>query len=1807
MASQQSKIKSNNKYKKAATFFALVPSLTVGMVCPGLVQAQTIVPAADGTNTIVTPSGNSIDISGGQSSGDGANLFHSFTKFGLDSGQVANFLSNPAIRNILGRINGGDASIINGLIQVSNGTSNLFLINPSGIVFGNNASLNVPASFSASTATGIGFGNNNWFSATGSNNYAALAGTPNTFAFNASQPGAIINAAPLAVGSGGNLSLVGGTVVSTGQLSAPGGKVTVATVPGLTLVRLTPAGSLLGVEIQPLTTDSSQPNNSTLPIASLPSLLTGGNASSATQITKNNDGSLQLSGSGIAIQTGDVVVAGGNVTGAGASLSANRNLTLVETKLQTAGDLNLFAQDTVRIRDSVANPFLAKTGGNLYVEGKQSIDILALNHTKTEMPFQSGGNTSVVTDGIASLDAHFSSGGNFYLLNLSGGLGKSISLYDPIYKVDGDYNFGDYTGAALKVEAGGNITFGNIKITQPDTAASISENDTDFKTLTTTPALILKSATGSITAGDINTSGEVKGDGGPVIMSAQGNITAGTITSSVKGGNNGGSVSLSSKAGNIITDKINTTAVGQGNSGNVTLRVDAGSIKYGTINATHSGNPGKGNQGYPGNITLASKGSSQSVTGGAVLSPIPSPIPTPNDGNSTNNPPSGTGDTTPPTGDSTSNPQPNTGDTNPATGTGTSNPTTGDTTSNPQPNTSDTNPPTGTNTSNPTTGDNASNPIPGTGNSTSNPTTGTGNSTSNPTPGNSTSNPTTGTGNSASNPTTGNSASNPTPGTGNSTSNPTIGNSASNPTPGTGNSTSNPTIGNSASNPTPGNNTSNPTMGTGNNTSNPTMGTGNNTSNPTTGTGTSNPTTGTGNSPSNPTTGNSASNPTPGNSVSNPTTGNSVSNPTTGNSASNPTTGTGNSASNPTTGNSASNPTTGNSASNPTTGNSASNPTTGNSASNPTPGNSASNPTTGNSASNPTTGNSASNPTTGNSASNPTTGNSASNPTPGNSASNPTPGNSASNPTTDNSASNPTTDNSASNPITGINTNSQPGNSDTNPTTGNNTNPTTSNNASNPQPNNGDSNPQPGNNASNPQPENNAGNTQPKNGNGNSNPSGNGNSNPSGNSDKKNQSDNSDKKNQSDNSDKKNQSDNSDKKNQSDNSDKKNQSDNSDKKNQSDNSDKKNQSDNSDKKNQSDNSDKKNQSDNSGKTNPPGVSTKPKKQGDCPGKQQGDCTGSGPARNGMGYGRDRNGKDNSVRKDTDNVPGNGVSNSLANGVGSSPGMDSNNIGGNKPLGNTNNRDALTTPVQQSQPSMGIGQESNDVRSLPQAAGDSAPSRQVSGESQSSEQGSGEATSSDQGSGDSSAPVAKKTGSARPQFVISNAISSPDVAHVAALDKQFSTEWQEYFGSSANIQAANSVDATQILDSVQEATNIRSALIYVAFVPPNGISQDARAGKNSLLSGTNNAQNTPQVKTNTGGNQMDAPNRMDQKLDELDVTVVMGHGQVIRKRIVGATRSQVLRVAAKFRSEVTNARRPLSYQAPAQQLYNWLVSPIEGDLQAADINNLVFIMDEGLRSLPVAALHDGKGFLVERYSAGLMPSLNLTDTKYRDIRNSQVMAMGAANLPNQRPLPAVPVEIENITQHLWSGKSYLNSAFTFDNLKSARSQRPFGIVHLATHAEFQVDDPKQSYIQLWDSKLRLEQLSQLGWNDPPVDLLVLSACQTALGDRKAELGFAGLALQSGVKSALASLWYVSDEGTLGLMTNFYEQLRKAPIKAEALRQAQLAMIKGDVRLENGYLLTPGGKVQLPPEMANLKTTKLTHPYYWAAFTMIGNPW
>jgi len=248
-------------------------SLAIAGLCcwAGSASAQSIVPAADGTGTLVNYQGQTYTIDGGSTAG--ANLFHSFHSFGLNPNEVATFLAQPQVRHILSRVTGGDPSRLDGLLQVVGSPAHLYLMNPAGIVFGPGARLNVPGDFVATTATGIGFGGDRWFNAFGPNDYAPLVGTPSQFAFDCAQPGAILNTGELQVADGNRLMLLGGRVANTGSLQAPGGSLIVAAVPGTSRLRLSQPGHLLSLELEPPRAADGQ----VLPIRplDLPALLTG--------------------------------------------------------------------------------------------------------------------------------------------------------------------------------------------------------------------------------------------------------------------------------------------------------------------------------------------------------------------------------------------------------------------------------------------------------------------------------------------------------------------------------------------------------------------------------------------------------------------------------------------------------------------------------------------------------------------------------------------------------------------------------------------------------------------------------------------------------------------------------------------------------------------------------------------------------------------------------------------------------------------------------------------------------------------------------------------------------------------------------------------------------------------------------------------------------------------------------------------------------------------------------------------------------------------------------------------------------------------------------------------------------------------------------------------------------------------------------------------------------------------------------------------------------------------------------------------
>lgn len=267
---------------------------------------------------------------------------------------------------------------------------------------------------------------------------------------------------------------------------------------------------------------------------------------------------------------------------------------------------------------------------------------------------------------------------------------------------------------------------------------------------------------------------------------------------------------------------------------------------------------------------------------------------------------------------------------------------------------------------------------------------------------------------------------------------------------------------------------------------------------------------------------------------------------------------------------------------------------------------------------------------------------------------------------------------------------------------------------------------------------------------------------------------------------------------------------------------------------------------------------------------------------------------------------------------------------------------------------------------------------------------------------------------------------------------------------------------------------------------------------------------------------------------------------------------------------------------AAEIYDWLIRPAEADLADSGIETLVFVLDGVLRNLPMAALYDGEGYLLEKYNIALTPGLQLLEARSLQKEKLKTL-MGGLSEASQGfiALPGVEVELAEIASQVPSEK-LLNQQFTTEQLQEEIKGSPFPVVHLATHGQFS-SDPEETFILTWDDKIKVNEFEGLlksrenGRSDP-IELLVLSACQTAAGDKRAALGLAGVAIRSGTRSTLATLWPVADRSTADLMVEFYRELGKTgETKAEALRKAQLSLLKG------GY----------------------EHPYFWAPFVLVGN--
>lgn len=298
--------------------------------------------------------------------------------------------------------------------------------------------------------------------------------------------------------------------------------------------------------------------------------------------------------------------------------------------------------------------------------------------------------------------------------------------------------------------------------------------------------------------------------------------------------------------------------------------------------------------------------------------------------------------------------------------------------------------------------------------------------------------------------------------------------------------------------------------------------------------------------------------------------------------------------------------------------------------------------------------------------------------------------------------------------------------------------------------------------------------------------------------------------------------------------------------------------------------------------------------------------------------------------------------------------------------------------------------------------------------------------------------------------------------------------------------------------------------------------------------------------------------------------------------VPVTRKALMQEVNNFRKYLEH-RGTHAYRRPAKRLYRWLIEPLEAVFAEQNINTLIFVPDGALRTVPMGALFDGKQFLIEKYAIGVTPGLMLVDPQPLQRGTVKLLMSGLAKgREDLTPLPFVPDELATL-KSLYGGRTLLNEDFRTSQFAEAMAEQSYNIVHIASHAEFK-KNVEDSYLAAYDGNLDLDRLEgalrPTNFRDQPVDLLALSACQTAAGDDRAALGLAGVAIKAGARSALASLWFVNDAATSQLITRFYRQLKTDVTlsKAQALQQAKQALINDK---------------------------QYDHPFYWAPFLMIGN--
>lgn len=315
-------------------------------------------------------------------------------------------------------------------------------------------------------------------------------------------------------------------------------------------------------------------------------------------------------------------------------------------------------------------------------------------------------------------------------------------------------------------------------------------------------------------------------------------------------------------------------------------------------------------------------------------------------------------------------------------------------------------------------------------------------------------------------------------------------------------------------------------------------------------------------------------------------------------------------------------------------------------------------------------------------------------------------------------------------------------------------------------------------------------------------------------------------------------------------------------------------------------------------------------------------------------------------------------------------------------------------------------------------------------------------------------------------------------------------------------------------------------------------------------------------------------------DRLEILVSLPSGMVRKTVPVGA---EALTEEIRAFRNLLEKRSTREYLSHAKKLYGWLIQPIEPLWADAGIDTLVIVPDGPLRTIPLAALHDGTQFLIKKYAVATTPGVTLTDPRPLDRKGIKILSVGITEAVQDFPaLPYVSREVETI-QRLYGGTILLNKQFMMSRVEEELKAHPYSVMHIASHGQFQ-SEGKDTFLLAYDGKMTMDRLSEyvgmLRFREEPLALITLSACETAAGDDRAALGLAGVAIKAGARSALASLWFLDDQASSQLVTEFYQQLHDDSVAstAMALQRAQIKF---------------------------LEDPEYNHPAYWAAFLLLNN--